>query len=559
MAAIDDFNVSGISLKFWSATSLPGDDEKVKTQETCTFILSEYSEETLEAIKKLLIAITKVEDIFPDLKKQLDELETIEIKQELNLKKELEELEQKAVKIKKEAFIVKDEPDFIDDYDDDIEIEHTPIHRKRKKSSKTKPKTPKKTCQNCGEVFVWRKKYLVHLNECDPEQLEKESKKFKNSNNNTGGSSGPHNCDKCPQIFQKLSAYETHQQAHQLSALLKESKAKSMEDKILVENIKGELPDHVTSPVGADTGAGVGTGSHHQMYQLQNRCETCDLAYSNYTFYKQHMDQFHKKSLSCSDCNLRFTYENTLLKHQLDYHTLYPKQCNECTQVFLTAKTLYEHIDVHTKHLNAKTSPCEICGKLLKDKYTLKAHVEAVHEKRAGGDFACEQCGKMLKSKSSLSYHRKSAHTLDYPHRCDVCGKGFIKYNRMVNCLNNHQGIYKYRCPECDYKTNKLIQFKEHVNMHTGEKSFYCPVCRHKSNGTKNLGCHIKQVHKMTLCQAEVAYRTNRFGEQMTDDQIEDMKVRMSSLSNYNEKIVQDLTVRRSIVEIKQGEAEELA
>jgi len=312
------------------------------------------------------------------------------------------------------------------------------------------------------------------------------------------------------------------------------------------------VPDQVSSP----PGAGTGVSNHHEMYQLQNRCDACDLAYPNYQLYKQHMDQFHKKSLSCSECNLRFTYENTLLKHKLDYHTLYPKQCNQCTQVFLTAKTLYEHIDVHTKHLNPKTSPCEICGKLLKDKYTLKAHVEAVHEKRAGGDFACEQCGKMLKSKSSLSYHRKSAHTLDYPHRCDVCGKGFIKYNRMINCLNNHQGIYKYRCPECDYKTNKLIQFKEHVNMHTGEKSFYCPVCRHKSNGTKNLGCHIKQVHKMTLCQAEVTYRTNRFGEQMTDDQIEDMKVRMASLTNYDEKIVQDLSVRRSVIEIKQGDAE---
>merc|ERR1719228_447244 len=166
-----------------------------------------------------------------------------------------------------------------------------------------------------------------------------------------------------------------------------------------------------------------------ETFQLQNWCEQCDLAYSNHQMYKQHMDHFH------------------------------------------------------TKHINPKkNSPCEICGKLLKDKYTLKAHVEAVHEKRAGGDFACEQCGKMLKSKSSLSYHRKSAHTQDFPHRCDVCGKGFIKYNRMVNCLNNHQGIYKYRCPECDYKTNKLIQFKEHVNMHTGEKSYFCPVCRHKSN-----------------------------------------------------------------------------
>ncbi|XP_023338086.1 RE1-silencing transcription factor B [Eurytemora carolleeae] len=101
-----------------------------------------------------------------------------------------------------------------------------------------------------------------------------------------------------------------------------------------------------------------------------------------------------------------------------------------------------------------------------------------------------------------------------------MCGKGYIKYNRMINCINNHQGIYKYRCPECEYKTNKLLQFKEHVNSHTGEKAFFCPVCHHQSNGTKNLGCHTKQVHKLTLCQAEIMYKTSRLGTPMTEDQI---------------------------------------
>eukprot|EP00088_Acartia_fossae_P062916 TRINITY_DN7632_c1_g1_i5.p1 TRINITY_DN7632_c1_g1~~TRINITY_DN7632_c1_g1_i5.p1 ORF type:complete len:552 (-),score=117.50 TRINITY_DN7632_c1_g1_i5:314-1969(-) len=528
---MDTVKISGISLKFWRMCSLEDNEDEFKTQETCTFILPEYPESAIDALKSLLQTISKVENIFPDVQNTSEEVDSLEIKQELNLKKDLEQLEQKAVKVEKE-FLVKDEPDFInDDGDDDFSV---PVRKKKKTGHKSQKR---KSCSKCGENFVWRKKLLLHLKQCNPDQYEEEikrapppsPKKSSKSSSSENNQQGPFYCDKCPHVSQKWSAYLSHVSAHQLSAVLKESKVEK--DPLTIKNNDPEGPDQgkLTSP------------GHDEVYQLKNWCESCDLAYPNYQMYKQHMDQFHKKSLQCPECDLRFTYENTLLKHKLDYHTLYPKQCNQCSEVFLTAKTLYEHIDVHTKHLNPKNSPCEICGKLLKDKYTLKAHVEAVHEKRAGGDFACEQCGKLLKSKSSLQYHRKSAHTQDYPHRCDVCGKGYIKYNRMINCLNNHQGIYKYRCPECDYKTNKLLQFKEHVNMHTGEKSYFCPVCRHKSNGTKNLGCHIKQVHKMTLCQAEVTYRTNRFGEPMTEDQIDDMKVRMSSLSNYSEKIVKDL------------------
>ena len=34
------------------------------------------------------------------------------------------------------------------------------------------------------------------------------------------------------------------------------------------------------------------------------------------------------------------------------------------------------------------------------------------------------------------------------------------------------------------------------------------------------LGCHTKQVHKLTLCQAEIMYKTSRLGKPMTEDQI---------------------------------------
>ena len=38
----------------------------------------------------------------------------------------------------------------------------------------------------------------------------------------------------------------------------------------------------------------------------------------------------------------------------------------------MTAKDLYEHLQSHSQTFMGKTSPCEICGKLLKNKYSLK-------------------------------------------------------------------------------------------------------------------------------------------------------------------------------------------
>ena len=46
----------------------------------------------------------------------------------------------------------------------------------------------------------------------------------------------------------------------------------------------------------------------------------------------------------------------------------------------MTAKDLYEHLQSHTENFLGKTSPCEICGKLLKNKYSLKVHLESFKE-----------------------------------------------------------------------------------------------------------------------------------------------------------------------------------
>jgi len=570
---------AGISIRLWRLHYLDEEKSFKSDEDSSCYIFPEQTLDSFLQIKHLIQTLSRTEEIFPDA--LLNSLFETSIKGEPILKFEIEEDKQQEVK--KEAITetvdmvpivtplphtavhkteaelnVKLEPEYIacsenseGDDDDRKNIDSNTLVKKRKRKLMTAEMKAKRrrNCLNCDQEFVWSKTFFAHLAECNPEQLQVETERAESLDINAkekGPKSkrnvkGPFHCEKCPQVFKQRSGFLNHVRAHDLSTTAKAAEAADKEKDV---ETKVEQPSDLKVK---DLRDGV-----------LMRCEKCDLAYSTFQLYKNHMDQFHKKSLSCSDCGHKFTLENTLTRHRLDYHTLYPKPCDICKQICLTARELFEHLQSHTENYLGKTSPCEICGKLLKNKYSLKAHVEAVHDKKKGtGEFTCDECGKILKSKASLEYHRRSAHTQEYPFRCDICGKGFIKYNRMINCINNHQGIYKYRCPDCEYKTNKLVQFKEHVNSHTGEKSYFCPVCHHQSNGTKNLGCHTKQVHKLTLCQAEIAYKTNRFGLPMTEDQIEDLKSRMTSLVSYDEKVIKDITSRKGSTSSIKCEAEE--
>jgi len=519
----------GFCVKFWTMQYEEADND-FSFHDSNNFIFQDESLDSLmtlaESIKKIAGENTDIENIVAAMIKANYESNVLNLNEEDDLIKN----EVKVTDLTET--VVKQEPEFNFDMNDMLDDELKDMKKLRstvKKKLKKEKHNSIHTCEGCKEEFKWTKKFVTHLKDCNPDQLDivmsslKPNVKRKMKSlcllDKSGADDdqdkpqcptpkGPFFCEKCPQVFQKYPGFVSHVNAHELSV---SSAKKTTENEEVFE-------------------------SEYKLVELRDgvvmKCDKCDLAYSTFQTYKNHMDQFHKKALSCDQCGLKFTLKNTLVKHRIDYHTLYPKKCVQCPQVLMTAKDFYEHLQSHGKDFIGKTAPCEICGKLLKNKYILKSHVESVHEKKSG-EFACDQCGKVLSTKASLEYHRKSVHTQEYPFTCELCGKGFIKYNRMVNCVNNHHGIYKYRCPECDYKTNKLLQFKEHMNSHTKEFVFYCPVCNQQSNGTKNLGCHTKQVHKLTLCQAEILHKTNRFGGPMTEEQIEEMKHKMTSLKSF--------------------------
>ena len=94
----------------------------------------------------------------------------------------------------------------------------------------------------------------------------------------------------------------------------------------------------------------------------------------------------------------------------------------------------------------------------------------------------------------------------------------------MLDCKNTHAGIFKFHCTHCEYKSNRTKAFKNHITIHSTEKPFICPLCNHTSSTTTQLGNHTKKVHKITLCQAERLAKKTRFGQVMTDNDLEHNK-----------------------------------
>ena len=56
-------------------------------------------------------------------------------------------------------------------------------------------------------------------------------------------------------------------------------------------------------------------------------------------------------------------------------------------------------------------------------------------------------------------------------------------------------------------------------------KPWICPICQHTSSTTSNLNNHIKKVHKVTLCQAEMMTKRSRYGREMTEDEVEQNRI----------------------------------
>jgi uncharacterized Zn-finger protein len=95
-----------------------------------------------------------------------------------------------------------------------------------------------------------------------------------------------------------------------------------------------------------------------------------------------------------------------------------------------------------------KTIVCPQCPL----KFDRPSHLE-IHLRVHSGErpFACSEpgCGKSFAVKARYNAHVKLKHSLNRPHVCEVCDRGFVTAYQLEEHSNLHLAQKPYECPHC--------------------------------------------------------------------------------------------------------------
>ena len=89
-----------------------------------------------------------------------------------------------------------------------------------------------------------------------------------------------------------------------------------------------------------------------------------------------------------------------------------------------------------------------------------------------------------------------SAHTQAVKHRCDKCGKQFVRTGEYNIHMRGHLKILIH-CPikGCDYETVDTRNLTSHKKSHTKRISVYCKICGEGFVYHEQRKRHMNQTH----------------------------------------------------------------
>ena len=142
----------------------------------------------------------------------------------------------------------------------------------------------------------------------------------------------------------------------------------------------------------------------------------------------------------CSYCEWKFNSLHGLNNHHEKKHP--PVQCDVCNRTFTTPNSLIHHSYTHLDR-----------------------------------SFNCEHCEKSFPFKSQLDNHL-TVHTQTIKHKCENCGKEFVRTGEYNIHMRGHANIL-LKCPVkgCDYANTDKRNLNSHRKSHSKKISVFCKIC----------------------------------------------------------------------------------
>lgn len=254
----------------------------------------------------------------------------------------------------------------------------------------------------------------------------------------------------------------------------------------------------------------------------------------------EELDQFTEKSAQASICGIRvqgLTEEGTILCTRLKCSSrekeVHRYSCSSCLKSFRSKYRLIMHVFNHINAVKPPTYVCKLCGEVFPGKVSLNKHLQMSEGNKGLSDSNCEKIystdksnnvfqgdvivAKGTKKQSSSKKTRKiskksnnmyNMHTkandaekedrhdnyqslstngnasrqaakpaVKRPHKCDVCGKAFMRMNHLNSHYLQHTGLKPHKCDFCGKSFTQIGTLNRHAISHTGNRAHKCDVC----------------------------------------------------------------------------------